>query len=486
MDWKPKHEWRTLRLDECLDPSGIDYSWHSLVVSAEEADKELAEAEARLAASEKAYKSLDDMHMEKMHRIAELEKELVNLEDIRKLSRDCILSGERRITALEAALRQRCDECDHDTNPELCKHCDWYNINRPSGDGKELKWLDYQFDVTTTPAPETPEGVTPGGLPPIGDEKTQLEFGALLFHSSVSEDYIKQITIKRNDYGWDWFVENHLGGGNSGPAKSALGGLKCAVECISDFKSHVVSDIKCDKCQKPGADLQVDTFWFHKECWHTKTPAVKENGVTELIGWCKEHGRETVDKIIFGHFDSKSSGFTLFFKCGRRYWYKFPFLLDPVFTRPVKSSGDEHAGYGAQGEPVTPTTNVLGLETPASLSPEGKYDIERNPILFNNTEGEFTCDECGKHHDTIAVQLDFGFGSTRDEERFIFCSDECFTKWVHKEFDLPTMPLAPKPQLNKVPCGETYAHSCNGKRDPKMIGSCNPAECSIFNPEVKE
>jgi len=30
---------------------------------------------------------------------------------------------------------------------------------KPSGDWKELKWLDYQFDVTTTPAPETWEGV---------------------------------------------------------------------------------------------------------------------------------------------------------------------------------------------------------------------------------------------------------------------------------------------------------------------------------------
>jgi hypothetical protein len=219
--------------------------------------------------------------------------------------------------------------------------------------------------------------------------------------------------------------------------------------------------------------------------------------ILNMIAWCEEHGRETVNKVIFGSFDSYSSGFTLFFKCGRKNWFKFPFLLDPVFTIP---SGGEHAGagYGAQGEPTSPNhqTSFLGLETPASKSPEGeKYIIERKPILFNlsdtetpegfnredaytdecpkcgeklmhgdvkhqckgmtresieeikryadKSEGEFTCDECAKHMDCIAVQLDFGFGSTRDDERFIFCSDDCFTKWVHEQFDSPAMTGAP-------------------------------------------
>jgi hypothetical protein len=54
------------------------------------------------------------------------------------------------------------------------------------------------------------------------------------------EDYIKQITISRHGDSWEWFVENPLGGGNSGTAKSALDGLRCAVECVSGFE-YVVS-----------------------------------------------------------------------------------------------------------------------------------------------------------------------------------------------------------------------------------------------------
>lgn len=113
-------------------------------------------------------------------------------------------------------------------------------------------------------------------------------------------------------------------------------------------------------------------------------PAAETPEGTELIAWCDEHGRETVKKIMFGHFDSKVSGFTLFFKCGRRDWYKLPFLLDPVFTRPSKSSDGEHAGagYGAQGEPAPPNhqTSFLGLETPASKSSEGRLCKRLNAI----------------------------------------------------------------------------------------------------------
>ena len=38
----------------------------------------------------------------------------------------------------------------------------------------------------------------------------------------------------------------------------------------------------------------------------------------------------------------------------------------------------------------------------------------------------------------------------------------------------------PETKLHKVPCGATFAHACDGKRDPKMIGTCNPAECEIY------
>jgi hypothetical protein len=79
-------------------------------------------------------------------------------------------------------------------------------------------------DSSTNQVREAPTGTSPTHEPP--------------------EDYIKQIIIKRrpdlND-SWEWFIENPLGGGNSGTAKSALGGLRCAVECVSGLKYVVVT-----------------------------------------------------------------------------------------------------------------------------------------------------------------------------------------------------------------------------------------------------
>jgi hypothetical protein len=136
---------------------------------------------------------------------------------------------------------------------------------------------------------------------------------------------------------------------------------------------------------KPGGSLPLGDKgtqqMFGELLFPSPTPETPRGN--EFIAWCDEHGRETVKKVMFGHFNSKVSGFTIFFECGGRQWYKLPFLLDPVFTRPSKSSDGEHAGagYGAQGEPApSHTTDVLGLETPASKSSEGRLCKHLNAI----------------------------------------------------------------------------------------------------------
>jgi len=200
-----------------------------------------------------------------------------------------------------------------------------------SGDGSGDPHEGYK----ERPAPETPEGVKPGGSLPLGDKGTQQMFGELLFQPPTPE------TLEDNKkYG-------------------------CPK---SEFKNDEYF------CSRDGTRCHTACAWFFG--W-------RESKGAELIAWCAEHGRETVKKIIFGHFNSKVSGFAIFFECGGRQWYKLPFLLDPVFTRPSKSSDGEHAGagYGAQGEPApSHTTDVLGLETPASKSSEGRLCKRLNAI----------------------------------------------------------------------------------------------------------
>ena len=260
-------------------------------------------------------------------------------------------------------------------NPTLPYEVVWERIHdEPSGDGKggacgatgtqTTEGSTGLSGASLSPtAPETPEGVKPGGSLPLGDKGTQQMFGELLFQPPTPEtpegcpkkcnpmySDVCSVCRKISECPYPRLYET--------PKGKKYGCPKSIIKNNEYF------------CANDGTRCHTACAWFFG--W-------KESKGAELIAWCEEHGRETVKKVMFGHFNSKVSGFTIFFECGRRNWYQLPFLLDPVFTRPSKSSGDEKSGHGAQGNPATPLSGV-GLETPVSTSPEGRLCKHLNAI----------------------------------------------------------------------------------------------------------
>ena len=67
---------------------------------------------------------------------------------------------------------------------------------------------------------------------------------------------------------------------------------------------------------KPGGSLPLGDKgtqqMFGELLFPSPTPETPRGN--EFIAWCDEHGRETVKKVMFGHFNSKVSGFTIFFE----------------------------------------------------------------------------------------------------------------------------------------------------------------------------
>ena len=81
-------------------------------------------------------------------------------------------------------------------------------------------------------------------------------------------------------------------------------------------------------------------------------------------------------------------------------------------------------------------------------SGDGKGDMAVNPqrgrddargVQISNTaletpEGEFECYYCKHRTDYDTVEVSFGYGSKFDMDGFLFCSDDCFVKWVKETF----------------------------------------------------
>jgi hypothetical protein len=82
--------------------------------------------EAKLAAERQSHELAMSAQIQET---SALKIQLAAAEKCTRSHGDLLVVKQGRIAELEAALRQRCDECDHDTDNELCKYCKWWAIN---------------------------------------------------------------------------------------------------------------------------------------------------------------------------------------------------------------------------------------------------------------------------------------------------------------------------------------------------------------------
>jgi len=173
----------------------------------------------------------------------------------------------RRIAELEAALRQRCDECDHDTDDILCAGCKWYNIDKPSGDGKEHN--DY---------PPEKVNFRPNGEPPLEPPEAPKGCSHDRLDTDGGEGNIEGVICTKCSLYWHVDEKGYL-------VKSHYTGLRYGSPvAASDKEKHWLQRIACSKCKSKNIRIHVESqTTFCEDCGNVEHCA-EENAPAETAG----------------------------------------------------------------------------------------------------------------------------------------------------------------------------------------------------------